>query len=362
MYTIDILNKNNTAFSKILNPQGLNFKLTLTGKDTAKFNLPLAHPQANTENLKKHNRVVINRVNPKDRADVRRIWVGYIEAVRIVDDNNLEVGCKGMYQLFDKRVVTRSFTNWQGGLAVFEILNVKLNPTDDTGIIQGTTDVTDIFSHDFFQMQASKAFEKIEEATLCEILTDTDFKLNCKKQIGEDKSASVIFRFIRNLQNANSIDGFTLLQEGKELFNKIVCYGKNNTITATRQDNASIAEFGLLEKVRYFTEIEDQNTLNNNAEALLAFHKPIKEIPSISPNKTKIDLFDYGIGDRVRVIIKHGILDFDQIHRILSITVTVGRNNEESIDIEIAQEGTKSVKSADEQLAELAQRIEELES
>jgi hypothetical protein len=267
-----------------------------------------------------------------------------------------------MYQLFDKRVVTRSFTNWQGGLAVFEILNVKLNPTDDTWITQGATDVTDIFSHDFFQMQASKAFEKIEEATLCEILTDTDFKLNCKKQIGEDKSASVIFRFIRNLQNANSIDGFTLLQEGKELFNKIVCYGKNNVITATRQDNASIAEFGLLEKVRYFTEIEDQNTLNKNAEALLAFHKPIKEIPSISPNKTKIDLFDYGIGDRVRVIIKHGILDFDQIHRILSITVTVGRNNEESIDIEIAQEGTKSVKSADEQLAELAQRIEELES
>lgn len=362
MYTIDILNKNNTAFSKILNPQGLNFKLTLTGKDTAKFNLPLTHPRADAENLKKHNRIVINRVNPKDRTDVRRIWVGYIEAVRIVDDNNLEVGCKGVYQLFDKRVVTRSFTNWQGGLAVFEILNVKLNPVDDTGITQGTTDVADIFSHDFFQMQASKAFEKIEEATLCEILTDTDFKLNCKKQIGEDKSSSVIFRFIRNLQNANSIDGFTLLQEGKELFNKIVCYGKNNLITAIRQDNDSIAEFGLLEKVRYFTEIEDQNTLNKNAEALLAFHKPIKEIPSINPNKTKIDLFDYGIGDRVRVIIKHGILDFDQIHRILSITVTVGRNNEESISIEIAQEGTKSVKSDEEQLAELAQRVEELES
>jgi tetratricopeptide (TPR) repeat protein len=70
------------------------------------------------------------------------------------------------------------------------------------------------------------------------------------------------------------MDDNALLQEGKELFNKIVCYGKNNVITATRQDNASIAEFGLLEKVRYFTEIEDQNTLNKNAEALLAFHKP----------------------------------------------------------------------------------------
>ena len=99
MYTIDILNKNNTAFSKILNPQGLNFKLTLTGKDTAKFILPLSHPRAEAENLKKHNRIIINRVNPKDRTDVRRIWVGYIEAVRIVDDNNLEVGCKGIYQL-----------------------------------------------------------------------------------------------------------------------------------------------------------------------------------------------------------------------------------------------------------------------
>jgi hypothetical protein len=362
MYTIDILDKNNTAFSKIINPQGLNFKLTLEGKDTAKFTLPLSHPRANAENLKKHNRIVLNRVNPKDRTDVRRVWVGYIEAVRIVDDNNLEVGCKGIFQLFDKRVVTRSFTNWQGGLAVFEILNDEVNPADETGIEQGETDVTNIFSHDFFQMQVSKAFEKIEEATFCEILTDTDFKLNCKQQIGEDKTESVIFRFIRNLQNANSIDNFTLLQEGKELFNKITCYGKNNIITAVRQDNASIAEFGLLEKVRYFTEIEDQNTLNNNAEALLALYKPVKEIPNIKPDKSKIDLFDYGVGDRVRVIIKHGILDFDQTHRILSITVTVGRNNEESIDIEIAQEGTKSVKSDEEQLAELAQRVEELES
>ena len=362
MYTIDILNKNNTAFSKILNPQGLNFKLTLEGKDTAKFILPLSHPRAQAENLKKNNRIVINRVNPKDRTDVRRVWVGYIEAVRIVDDDNLEVGCKGLFQLFDKRVVTRSFTNWQGGLAVFEILNEKINPLDNMGILQGQTDVTDIFSHDFFQMQVSKAFEKIEEATHCEILTDTDFKLHCKKMIGEDKSSSVIFRFIRNLQNANSIDSFTLLSEGKELFNKITCYGKNNIIIAVRQDNDSIAEFGLLEKVRYFTEIEDQNTLNKNAEALLAFHKPIKEIPSIKPNKTKIDLFNYSVGDRVRVVIKHGILDFDQIHRILAISVSVGRNNEESIDIEIAQEGTKSVKSNEEQLAELAQRIEELES
>lgn len=362
MYTIDILDKNNTAFSKILNPQDLSFKLTLEGKDTAKFVLPLTHPRADAENLKKYNRIAVNRVNPKDRTDVRRIWVGYIEAVRIVDDNNLEVGCKGLFQLFDKRIVTRSFTNWQGGLAVFEILNVKINPADNIGISQGVTDVTDIFSHDFSEMQVSKAFQKIEEATNCEILTDADFKLNCKNQIGEDKSAAVIFRFIRNLQNANSIDSFTLLQEGKELFNRIVCYGKNNAITAVRQDAASIAEFGLLEKVRYFTEIEDQNTLNNTAEALLAFYKPIKEIPSIKPNKSKIDLFEYGIGDRVRVIIKHGILDFDQIHRVLSINVSVGRNNEESIDIEIAQEGVKSAKSDEEKLADLTQRVEELES
>jgi len=165
--------------------------------------------------------------------------------------------------------------------------------------------VTDIFSHDFSEMQVSKSFQKIEEATICEILTDADFKLNCKKQIGEDKSSTVIFRFIRNLQNANSIDSFTLLQEGKELFNRIVCYGKNNAITAVRQDAASIAEFGLLEKVRYFTEIEDQNTLNNTTEALLAFYNQSR-IPSIKPNKSKIDLFDYGVGDRVRVIIKHG--------------------------------------------------------
>lgn len=362
MYTIDILDKNNTAFSKILNPIGLNFKLSLDGKDTAKFVLPLSHPRAEAGNLKKHNRIAINRVSPKDRSDVRRIWVGYIEAVRIVDDNHLEVGCKGIYQLLDKRVVTRSFTNWQGGLAVFEILNVKVNPIDDTCISQGVTDVTDIFSHDFSEMQVSKAFQKIEESTICEILTDVDFKLNCMKQIGEDKSGSVIFRFIRNLQNANSIDSFTLIQEGKELFNRIVCYGKNNSIIAVRQDDASIAEFGLLEKVRYFTEIEDQNTLNNNAEAMLAFYKPVKEIPSIKPDKSKIDLFDYGIGDRVRVIIKQGILDFDQIHRILSITVIVGKNNEESIDLEIAQEGTKSVKSADELMADLTQRVEELES
>ena len=180
MYSINILTRNNTAFSKILNPQDLSFRLTLGGKDTAKFSLPLSHPRAKKENLQKHNRVEIYRVNPKDRTDVRKVWVGYIEAVRIVDDNHLEVGCLGLLQLFEKRFVSRSFTNWEGGAAVFELLNAKVNAEDDTFISSGTTDVMDIFSHAFADMKALKAWKKVGEATGGELQVDTDFRLNFK--------------------------------------------------------------------------------------------------------------------------------------------------------------------------------------
>lgn len=362
MYSINILNRENTAFSKILDPQDLNFKLTLGGKDTARFSLPLSHPRAEKENLKKHNRVEVYRVNPKDRTDVRKVWVGYIEAVRIVDDNHLEVGCNGFLQLFEKRSVSRSFTNWEGGEAVFELLNTKVNSEDDTFISAGVSDIDKIFSHDFADMKALKAWEKIAEATGGELQVDTDFRLNFKNQIGEDRTSKVIFRFIRNLQNANSIDNFTLLEEGKELFNRIICYGKNRVVTSVKENTDSIEEFGLLEKVRHYTQIEDQDTLDEIAQELLDFHKPVKVIPTIEPNKKKIDLFEYGIGDRVRVIIKHALLDFDQVHRILEINVVVGRNNEENIKIKIAEEGVQAVKNDEEKLAELSQRVEDLES
>lgn len=362
MYSINILNRENTAFSKILDPQDLNFKLTLGGKDTARFSLPLSHPRAEKENLKKHNRVEVYRVNPKDRTDVRKVWVGYIEAVRIVDDNHLEVGCKGFLQLFEKRSVSRSFTNWEGGAAVFELLNANVNAEDDTFISSGVSDIDKIFSHDFADMKALKAWGKIAEATGGELQIDTDFRLNFKNQIGEDRTSKVIFRFIRNLQNANSIDNFTLLEEGKELFNRIICYGKNRVVTSVKEDIDSIEEFGLLEKVRHYTQIEDQDTLDEVAQELLDFHKPVKVIPTIEPNKKKIDLFEYGIGDRVRVIIKHALLDFDQVHRLLEINVVVGRNNEEKIKLKIAKEGVQAVKSDEQQLAELTQRVEDLES
>lgn len=362
MYSINILDKNNTAFSKVLNPYDLSFKLTLGKKNTANFVLPISHPRAENATFKKHNRVVIYRVNPKDQTDVRPVWSGYIEAMRMVDENTLEVGCKGMLDLLDKRAVTRSFTNWQGGAAVFELLNNEVNSADDTGIQQGDTDVTTIFSHDFAGMKAYKAMGKIAEATGAEIDVDPDFKLHFKTQIGEDKTDTVIFRYLKNLQIANSIDKFTLLQESKELFNKVICYGKDQLISSIQEDTVSINEYGLLEKVRHFTQIEDQATLDQTAEELLAFHEPVKEIPTITPKKEKIDFFDYGIGDRVRVIIKQGILDFDQTHRILEISVKVGRNNDEKIDLKIAEEGTASLKTDEEEVAELYQRVEELES
>ena len=282
--------------------------------------------------------------------------------MRVVDENHLEVGCKGLLELFQKRSISRSFTNWEGGNAVFELLNTKVNAENDTFISAGITDVTEIFSHDFSDMKAVKAWQKIGEATGGELQVDVDFRLNFKKQIGEERTDTVIFRFIRNLQNANSIDNFTLLEEGKELFNRITCYGKNRVVSATLEDPVSISKFGLLEKVRHYTQIEDQDTIDRIAQELLDFHKPEKIIPTIAPTTSKIDLFEYGIGDRVRVIIKHALLNFDQAHRILEINITIGRNNEEKIKIKIAEEGTKAVKSDEEQLAELAERVDDLES
>jgi len=362
MYSINILDKSGSAFSKILQPYDLVFKSKLNGKDTAKFSLPISHPRAEIANFKKHNRVEICRVNPKDKTDVKKVWVGYIEAMRLANENTLEIACLGMLQLLNKRVLSRSFTNWEGGAAVFELLENKINAEDDTAISRGESDVNDVFSYDFEDMKALKAFQKIADATSAELQIDTDFKLHFKKKIGEDKTEKVIFRHQKNLQVANSIDSFTLLQEGNELFNRIICYGKNKEISSIQEDTDSIAEYGLLEKVRHFTQIEDQETLDKTAAELLAFHKPVKEIPTINPNKEKIDLFDYGIGNRVRIIIKQGLLDFDQTHRILEINVKVGREGQEKITLKIAKEGTLNIQTEDEKLAELYQRVEELES
>jgi hypothetical protein len=362
MYSVNILNKNGTAFSKILSPYNLNFKLTLSGKDTAKFSLPITHPRAENQNFKKHNRVEICRVNPKDKNDVRKVWGGYIEAMRTADENTLEVGCRGMLQFLNKRIVSRSFTNWQGGAAIYELLENQINAENDTSITAGETDVDTQFTYEFADLKALKVFEKIAQATGAELAIDTDFHLNVKKQIGEDKISKVIFRHQESLQVANSIDKFTLLQEGKELYNRVICYGKNKVISSVQEDLDSIAEYGLLEKVRYYTLIEDQATLDRTATELLDFHKPVKQIPTIRPDKEKIDLFDYQIGDRVRVIIKQGTLDFDQTHRILEINVKVGREEQEKITLKVAKEGTKSEQTEEEKLADLYQRVEELES
>lgn len=210
--------------------------------------------------------------------------------------------------------------------------NFPPNMTDATGAaltgawtfsanLQLTYDFTDVLS-------VLKAFGIYSYA---DFYIDSNLVFNFKKFVGNDRHYDVNFVFTK--KNSNIVD-YNLPRLGQRMANSLYGIATNTqgqVLNSPQTDQASITEYGLMQGVAAYADIKDQGILNARTQAELPLVSTPDETNAIVVlNETAAyPLGVWDIGDIVNIQVTNNGVDFNEVRRIVGVTVQVNDTGRE---------------------------------
>lgn len=196
----------------------------------------------------------------------------------------------------------------------------------DTDTGQGGVESQYDFNTIFYVLQAMGSY------TFADFQITEDLVFNFESFLGNDHHLDI------NLSwgdGGNATD-FNIPRLGQRMANQItgIATTPDGVIYQTTQsDQASITTYGLVEGVAAYSGIEDQNTLNARVAA---------ELPLINtPDDTALSITTsggsaptigtYAVGDLINVSINHIAVQFNDVRRVVGITVSVHDTGRETV-------------------------------
>lgn len=217
-------------------------------------------------------------------------------------------------------------------LGTIENPNFPPNMTDATGAaltgawafstnLQLTYDFTDVLS-------ILKAFGIYSYA---DFYIDSNLVFNFKKFVGNDRHYDVNFVFTK--KNSNIID-YNLPRLGQRMANSLYGIATNTSgqvLNSPQTDQASITKYGLMQGVAAYADIKDQGILNARTQAELPLVSTPDETNAIVVlNETAAyPLGQWDIGDIVNISVSNNGIVFDEIRRVVGVTVAVNATGRE---------------------------------
>jgi len=381
-YRIDIYNKDfSSQITTIVFPIIRAVTIRLNDVTSALFEVPKTSPAANETSLQEMNKIKILRWS-RDQEDHVPIWVGAIESIK-ERDATWQIGCIHLLDVLDQRY-TGSDEN-VSGVAPTELYSLlsTANSNDDTGIVQGATDITDSVNFTYNRKSILDVIDEIiadEVEGEYEIDPDT-LELNLMTTVGEDQSDEVVF--IRNDDNptAANISDMTIQTEGAEIYNYIIGQGKTGAgtpMTEIVSDATSIAAYGRREKVVTFDTARNNTELQSLAQAYLDAHKdplidtditpePARTITNIAGQEVEKGYNfwdDYSVGDLVSVKYITDFKEIERTERVVEVKISVDAAATETIQLKTTAEDQVLIAEIAARTAaqELEERIQNLEN
>lgn len=302
----------------------LSYKNKVNDIGDASFLVRVDNQKITPTNIQHYNRVEIT----EDDGTVK--WTGLI-IEKTIQLNVIQIKCYGLAHILDKRVTGNAETyNGQADTSITTLLS-NANTAEATGITTGDIDLATAVNLTFNRSKVLSAMKSIKDAVDGQMLINNDRSLDFKSVVGNDLTASVIFRFEKNNPELANILKFQVSDIGREIISKT--YGKSDALT-TAQENATLRGlYGLLETFENFREINDQTTLdnsaiNNNSDSELS--------PSIELSPAVPDNFE--AGDIVVIKLDNGFVQIDGNYQIMEKSVNV-INSQKLITIKISESG-----------------------
>lgn len=157
--------------------------------------------------------------------------------------------------------------------------------------------------------------------TYADFKIDNNLKFNFKKFYGNNLLKNLVFSYG---EQGNIVD-YNLPRLGGGQFNSLMAIATDpNGVILHKNptDDASILKYGLMEGVAAYADVKSQSILNARAAAELPLVATPDETNAIVYlNERGYPLGQYDIGDLVTIKVKNKGIDFNQIRRIVGITV-----------------------------------------
>jgi len=213
------------------------------------------------------------------------------------EDIKLNLTFKNWLAYFQKRLITKSYTNTDAGLIAWDIINTNQGVTNGSiGITKGTVVATTNRDRSYADDESALSITRLSAN---ELSGGFDFEITDEKvfnvysRIGSDKPA-IVFDEI-NVLNWNVV-----YSVGLNLTNNVLVLG--NEISATRNSTGTRqADWYLLSEKLSHTSVIETATLNSHGDALLALKQDVTRVPTITVTGINYDITDYIVGDKVTV-------------------------------------------------------------
>lgn len=161
-----------------------------------------------------------------------------------------------------------------------------------------------------------------------------DLKFNFKKFYGNNLSTNLSFNYGKQ---GNIID-YNLPRLGMRQTNNLLAIATDPNgviLHVNPTDQSAIGTYGLMEGVAAYSDVKSQSILNARGNAELPFiATPDETNASIYLNENGYPLGQYDIGDLITIKVKNIGVDFNQIRRIVGITVVEHETGREHIAIQ----------------------------
>lgn len=167
------------------------------------------------------------------------------------------------------------------------------------------------------------------------IYTYADFEItnglvfNFRSFLGNDHHYDVNFVY----QTRGNIVDYNVPRLGKRMSNSlfgIAATTSGKVIHSDQTNTASVGTYGLLESATAYSDIKDQQFLDIRIRAELNhLDEPDESNVSVTLDEKGYPLGLYDIGDLVTVKIEDNVIDFEQVRRIVGITVNLHNTGKE---------------------------------
>lgn len=287
----------------------LNYKNVIDGVGDASFTVRVDNKKISPTVLNHYNKIEI--VEEDEAGTVR--WVGVI-VEKTVKLNVIDVKCYSLIHILDRRITDEGDEVSGNANTLVANLLTATNSAENTGISAGTIDLSTYAKITLNREKVLSAIQNIASFVNGHYIVKNDHKLYFRSDIGNDLTASVIFRFEKLTPKLANIISFSVSDIGREIVSKT--YGKSNTLRSTQESTTIKNNYGLLEEYKNFADGQDQTTLdtattNNNISDLF------------SPDVTlKSDIADnFEAGDKVKVKLNNGFITLDGNYQIVEKSV-----------------------------------------
>lgn len=170
----------------------------------------------------------------------------------------------------------------------------------------------------------------------------SDLVFNFQKFIGS-KTNNVTFHY----GTQGNIVDYSNPRNGDKMVNDlwgIAADTSGNVLHVEQSDSVSRNTYGLLQKAQAFTDVKDQNFLKTRTNATLNLLKsPDVSAMSVILDEKGYPLGQYDIGDLVTVQITDHVINFNQVMRVVGLTVNLHQTGREMTTVQMNQPAPEDI-------------------